>query len=519
MTETGSTPVGLAPFGPKGLNIGTITTNILAENCPKDAKADKWLVLRHCVTAKAQLGVSGRALTVLSALLSCHKETELRASDNLVVFPSNKELARRAHGISEPTLRRALAQLVAARLLARRDSPNGKRYARRGVGGDITRVFGFDLRPLLARAADIALMAEDVAAERREMADLRERITLTRRDIVKSFALAQETDAQRAERAPAGLELQKSLNTLYEAFLTLPGANLRGMCVETLGELAYELDLFLVTLSKELKKRIISSNMSGNHNQTERHKQDSNQNPILESEFLRTKELEGNFSAGSKSVDAKVDSTSSTNPHAKPIEEYPDPHSSYSGLTRVSINVPSGKLDPRIKSEGDDGEGVGAYVETAHACKDSAEFGAVNASVGSGSLDNPGPEAVLPDGNSTMQSPIPKAIPLASILAACPDIVGYGRGGIGSWGELIGAARVARAAMGISPSAWQDAERAMGSSGAAVTVATILQRYDEINSPGGYLRSLSDKASCGKFTPTPVVQSLLRRQLESEVVG
>lgn len=58
------------------------------------------------------------------------------------------------HGKAPATLRR-LASLVEAGLIIRRDSPNGKRFARRGQGGEIESAFGFDLTPLIARVAEI----------------------------------------------------------------------------------------------------------------------------------------------------------------------------------------------------------------------------------------------------------------------------------------------------------------------------------------------------------------------------
>ncbi len=83
---------------------------------------------------------------MLHALLSFHQETALtlpqrdpksESEDNsagagVVVFPSNRELSIRAHGMAPATLRRHLASLVEAGLIIRRDSPNGKRFARRG---------------------------------------------------------------------------------------------------------------------------------------------------------------------------------------------------------------------------------------------------------------------------------------------------------------------------------------------------------------------------------------------------
>jgi replication initiation protein RepC len=103
----------------------------------------KWRLFRALTEAKTPLGVTDRALSVLHALLSFHQETALtlpvadrRADDEdedesagIVVFPSNRELSIRAHGMAPATLRRHLACLVDAGLIIRRDSPNGKRFA------------------------------------------------------------------------------------------------------------------------------------------------------------------------------------------------------------------------------------------------------------------------------------------------------------------------------------------------------------------------------------------------------
>ena len=63
---------------------------------------------------------------------------------------------------------------------------------RRGQGGEIENAFGFDLTPLVARAAEIENLAEEVRAENKAMRLLRERITLLRRDIVKMIAAGLE---------------------------------------------------------------------------------------------------------------------------------------------------------------------------------------------------------------------------------------------------------------------------------------------------------------------------------------
>ena len=78
--------------------------------------------------------------------------------------------------------------------MIRRDSPNGKRYARKGQGGAIETAFGFDLTPLVARAAEFERLAEEAQAERRALALVRERITLYRRDIAKMIAAGIEEE-------------------------------------------------------------------------------------------------------------------------------------------------------------------------------------------------------------------------------------------------------------------------------------------------------------------------------------
>jgi replication initiation protein RepC len=59
------------------------------------------------------------------------------------------------------TLRRHLAVLVDCGLVVRRDSPNGKRFARKGQGGEVEQAYGFDLSPLLARAAEFERLADE----------------------------------------------------------------------------------------------------------------------------------------------------------------------------------------------------------------------------------------------------------------------------------------------------------------------------------------------------------------------
>ena len=101
------------------------------------------------------------------------------------------------------TLRRHLAALVDCGLVIRRDSPNGKRFARKGRGGIVEMAFGFELSPLVARAEEFEAWAEDVQAEERALRLVRERITLCRRDIAKMIATGIEEGVPTAGGARA----------------------------------------------------------------------------------------------------------------------------------------------------------------------------------------------------------------------------------------------------------------------------------------------------------------------------
>ena len=165
------------------------------ENIPEGKAVDKWQVYRDLCEAKTRVGVNDRSLAVLAGLLSFYPDSELSEENGLIVFPSNNQLTLRAHGIAGTTLRRHLAALVDAGLIERRDSPNGKRYAHRSRGGEIEAAFGFSLAPLLARAAELATLAQQVAAERLRFKRAKEALSLCRRDVRKLISAAMEEGA------------------------------------------------------------------------------------------------------------------------------------------------------------------------------------------------------------------------------------------------------------------------------------------------------------------------------------
>ena len=399
------------PFGRRSLTLAHVATQIAASARPPEKVVHKWKIFQAICRARPSLGVTERALSVLNALLTFHPETALTGDDDLVVFPSNQLLSLRAHGMPASTLRRHLAVLVDAGLIVRRDSPNGKRYARKGASGEIELAFGFDLSPLVVRSEEFESLAAAVEAEARAIKLARERITLCRRDIAKMIATGIEegVPTRRGGQGPADwAEVHTGFRSIVEG---IPRTATRAQLEAAAEELSQLADDVLNLLETHVK----TQDMSANESRSERHIQNSNPDPLID--------LEPGF-RGSRAARA-----------------VPEPET------------------PRV-------------AETAY--------------------------------------------PLGMVMNACPDIADYAKGGIANWRDLLATAAVVRSMLGISPSAWEEAQTVMGEMQAAVVVACILQRGAAIRSAGGYLRGLTEKARAGEFSLGPILMSQINAQLRAK---
>lgn len=365
------------------------------ENLPEGRAVDKWQLYKNLCEGKTLLGVSDRSLAVLSALLSFYPDSELSEENGLIVFPSNKQLSLRAHGMPDPTLRRHLAALLTAGLILRRDSPNGKRYAHKGRAGDIEEAFGFSLAPLLVRAEEISAAAEQVRADNAALRFTRERVTLQRRDIYKLIEVA-------LAEGIAG-----DWKVLWSRFRAVVDVIPRRATLGQLEAVLADLSAIREEVDKILNFNNNDENISGNDAHSDRQQSESNTDSPYEFE-----------PAFDKSRGAA-------------------------------------ELRPR-----------------------------------------------------TMEPP--KGYPLGLVLKACPDIVDYAAGGISNWRDLMATAAQVRGYLGISPSAYAEALEVLGQENTAVVIACILQRAQEINSAGGYLRALTDKARAGEFSVGPMLMAALK---------
>ena len=455
------THVSTTPFGRRPVTLGQIAAQLQARRAVEDAgkpgsnapaAVNKWQLFRTLTEIRERLGISDRSLSVLNALLSFHPETALSlpkprtaktgendkaeqgtaTSCDLVVFPSNRQLSQRAHGMAPKTLWRHLTALVACGLIIRRDSPNGKRYARKDATGQerFSDAFGFDLTPLVARAPEFEAIAEEVRAAQKRRALTKERISLMRRDVTKTIALGldEELPGDWESYRVRAMVLMAPLRSIREA--------------HDLEALATDLAVLRTETAKALETHINAQKLTCNDGLGDLHQSNSN------------------------------------------TQWHPD-------------------LEPTSTEEGTKIETLGTDVA---GDQKKAEL---------------------------------QGYPLGMVMEACPDTRDYAPGAkVKAWSDFLAAVSIIRPMIGISPDAWVEAQSALGRVEAHVVVATILQRSihsseaqtmpgptpgstiavvngsPAIQSAGGYLRALTEKARAGEFALGPVLMALIGQRMK-----
>jgi replication initiation protein RepC len=260
------------PFGRRSMTLALVKNQLDTAQAKPGKSVDKWKAFRNACEARELLGITQPALSVLNALLSFYPEVELSQEYGLVVFPSNVQLSVRAHGISGTTLRRHLAALVDAGLIIRKDSPNGKRYARKDRSGVVETAFGFSLAPMLARAHELASMAQQIEAEKKALRLTKERLTLCRRDVRKLVSAAMEEGA-------AG-----DWGMIESHYISLVGRIPRSPKQLDLAPILEELEMLRSEIVNILENQLNSEKNDGNDGQIGWHIQNSNTESITESE-------------------------------------------------------------------------------------------------------------------------------------------------------------------------------------------------------------------------------------------
>lgn len=197
------------------------------QHCADLPEVNKWHLLQDIVLGRLALGLKAQEIAVLEVLLSFIPGKTIGAREKLVVYPANSTICTRLNGMPCSTMRRHLSRLVSLGLIARRDSPNGKRY-QRSYGEEVV-AYGFDLSPLWQRMGEIRSHAEAARRAEAEIHALREAIALQRRDLIALLAADEPcdalTDLSRAlRRKLSGTDLQgisEKLQQLIHAYTPL----------------------------------------------------------------------------------------------------------------------------------------------------------------------------------------------------------------------------------------------------------------------------------------------------------
>lgn len=251
------------PFGRRVMTLALVKRQIAVSEIKPGKSADKWMIFRDVKEARELFKLPPYSIAVLDALLTFYPAKELRQDAQMIVFPSNAQLMVRANGMSGATLRRHLAILVDAGMIVRKDSPNGKRYARKDGSGEIERAFGFDLSPLLARSEEFALAAQQLATDRREFRKAKESLTLCRRDVRKVISAAIEEGAEGDWEAIEAV--------YFDIVRRIP----RTPSASDLANILDEIQLLYQEVINRLDLMDNSEDISTNGAQTERHIQNS----------------------------------------------------------------------------------------------------------------------------------------------------------------------------------------------------------------------------------------------------
>ncbi len=118
--------------------------------------------------------------------------------------------------------------------------------------------------------------------------------------------------------------------------------------------------------------------------------------------------------------------------------------------------------------------------------------------------------------NKTSQSVINESetISLNRLSYCCPHFMSFTAGNTLNWNNIKQAAHLVQPMLGISSHAWQKALNVMGEGKAIALLAYLTERHDEIKSPGGYLRKLTERAENGKLSLKAMFDSLETRRKE-----
>jgi replication initiation protein RepC len=133
--------------------------------------------------AAQPLGLSPRLRDAVDVLFAFSAPQDWHPGARPIVWPSNRKLETML-GLGRRQVQNVLNALIRTHLVTPVDSPTGRRWGQRDAKtGKIVEAYGFDLSPIALRHAEFIALAARAAAEERERAALRRRLTIARKAI------------------------------------------------------------------------------------------------------------------------------------------------------------------------------------------------------------------------------------------------------------------------------------------------------------------------------------------------
>ena len=179
--------------------------------------------------AAPYLGLRPTVMHAVDWLFRFTNAVDWQPSSRPIVWPS-AAMQQQEMGLGPSQVKNLNRHLVELGLVVMKDSPNGKRYGRRGPQGRIIEAYGFDLSPIASRFAEFRAIAQAGKEERARMSALRRRATIARNGIRQLLQTADEQeitgpewDAYRtaATMASRGVADRKSSPEMENALATL----------------------------------------------------------------------------------------------------------------------------------------------------------------------------------------------------------------------------------------------------------------------------------------------------------
>jgi replication initiation protein RepC len=182
--------------------------------------------------AAPYLGIRPNVVHAVDWLFRFTDPVDWQPSSKPIVWPS-AAMQQQEMGLGVSQVKNLNRHLVELGLIVMKDSPNGKRYGRRGPQGQIIEAYGFDLSPIASRFAEFQAISAAGREDRARMASLRRRATIARNCIRQLIETAAEhsissdeyeTCLEAAANASRGISRLKNLSDMEIAVVALESA-------------------------------------------------------------------------------------------------------------------------------------------------------------------------------------------------------------------------------------------------------------------------------------------------------